>query len=296
VTPEVAYIPVEAKPWRLAMGLRPLAPGAWLEVDDQRHHELTLKQQLLADAHADVVAALPGSEGAGSELLDAVVADLDTHHPGLVGRNRRGQLVERTTGVTLDNESLHPVDVAGRLVQEDLCLMARQDEAWRLVAASLCFPSRWRLADKIGRDLSAIHAPVPGYEHSLARPTSAFFDRVQPERPVWRLNWTLIDHPRLHQPDPASRQDAGAAADPGLSLWFRVERQTLRRLPNHPAVVFTIRTYVTPLTALVERYPEAGDALRTTLPTVPAATVAYKGWSGVVDPVLDWLDARSASA
>jgi hypothetical protein len=296
VTPEVAYIPVEAKPWRLAMGLRPLAPSAWLEVDDQRYHELSLKQQLLADAHAEVVAALPGSEAAGSELLEAIVTDLETHHPGLIGRNRRGQLVEVTTGVTVDEESLHPVDAAGRLVQEDLCLMARQDGAWRLVAASLCFPSRWRLADKIGRDLSAIHAPVPGYEESLARPTSAFFDRAQPERPVWRLNWTLIDHPRLHQPDPATRRDAGAAADPGQSLWFRVERQTLRRLRNHTAVVFATRTYVTPLATLVDRYPETAGALRTTLPTVPAATAAYKGWSGVVDSVLDWLDARSAPA
>jgi hypothetical protein len=290
----VAYIPVEAKPWRLAMGLRPLAPGAWLEVDHRRHGELTLKHQLLADAHGDVVAALPGSEAAGAELLEAVVAELDSHHPGLIGRNRRGQLVELTTGVTVDDPSLHPVDIAGRLVQEDLCLMARQDGAWRLVAASLCFPSRWRLADKIGRDLSGIHAPVPGYEESLARPTAAFFDRVQVERPVWRLNWTLIDQPGLHQPDPASRRDIAAVTDPGRSLWFRVERQTLRRLLNHAAVVFTIRTYVTPLGELVDRHPEVADALRATLPTVPAATAAYKGWDGVADSVLSWLDGPNA--
>jgi hypothetical protein len=296
VTTDAPYIPVETKPWRLTMGLRPLASDRWLEVDNHRARELTLKRQLLRDVHADVFAAIPGSEAAGFELLDAVVADLDDHHPGLISRDGAGRLVEQTTGETVDVASLHPVDAAGRLVQEDLCLMASQGGAWRLVAASLCFPSRWRLADKIGQDLSSIHAPVPGYEDSLARPTSAFFDRLRPERPVWRLNWTLIDHPGLHQPDAASRRRSVTVDDPGSSLWFRVERQTLRRLAAPAAVVFTIRTYVTPLGELVDAYPDAAKALRATLPTVPASTVAYKGWAGLVDSVIGWLDDRGAVA
>ena len=292
MTAPVGYLPVDGKPWRLAMGLRPLPADRWLEVDAHRPEELALKQHLLATVPADVFAALPGSEAAGAELLERVLTDLDEHHPGLVSRDGTGRLVEHTTGVAVDPAGRHPVDVAGRLVQEDLCVMDRRDDAWRLVAASLCFPSRWRLADKIGRDLSAIHAPVPGYEDALARPTAAFFDRLRPERPVWRLNWTLIDHPDLHQPDAASRRGATAGAEPGQSLWFRVERQTLRRLDGTGAVIFTIRTYVTPLDALVGRYPDAAGALLATLPTVPDATLAYKGWEGLVGTLRGWLESR----
>jgi dimethylamine monooxygenase subunit A len=257
------YVPLDGKPWRLAMGLRPLREQ-WIEVD--RHHaaELRLKAELLAARPEAVFAALPGSEEASQEVLEMIQAFLHRHHPELPAEPPPG---------------LHPLDAAGRLVQEDLCLMAQ-------VGAG------WRLADKIGQDLSGIHGPVPGYEQQLARPTAGFFDRLRPERPVWRLNWTLIDDPALHQPHEAAPARRGD--DPGRALWFRVERQTLRRLDHHPAVLFTIRTYVTPLGELVDTYPEAAGALRSTLPTVPPETVSYKGWDGLVGDVTAWLEARTA--
>jgi hypothetical protein len=271
------YVPLDGKPWRLAMGLRPLREEQWLEVDRHRRSELRLKAELLASRHSEVFAALPGSEAASAEVLGQIEAFLERYHPGLAPPAPAG---------------LHPLDAAGRLVQEDLCLMAPADGAWRLVGASLCFPSRWRLADKLGRDLSGIHGPVPGYEQSLAAPTAGFFDRLRPERPVWRLNWTLIDRPDLHQPDEAEPTTT-AGEDPGRGLWFRVERQTLRRMDDHPAVLFTIRTYVTPLGELVDAYPDAAGALLATLPTVPAETLAYKGWGGLVGDVTAWLEARA---
>jgi hypothetical protein len=49
---------------------------------------------------------------------------------------------------------MHPLDLAGRVVPDDLCLVqADADGVPRLVAASLCFPSRWRLGEKLGRPL-----------------------------------------------------------------------------------------------------------------------------------------------
>jgi len=286
VTDPIPYVPLDGKPWRLAMGLRPLAPGGWLEVDDHRGEELAEKYRLLAADPSTVTVWLPGSEAAGAELLEALVADLGEHHPGLISPNADGTITERTTGAVVEPARLHPVDAAARLVQEDLCLLDRG----RLVAASVCFPSRWRLADKLGADLSGIHGPVPGYEDTLARPTAAFFDRLRPERPVWRLNWTLIDRPDLHQPDPAGRRAGG-----GDGLWFRVERQTLRRLPESGAVVFTIRTYVTPLDELLVARPQVAEALRATLPTVPADTLAYKGWAELAAVLLTRLEANGAT-
>jgi hypothetical protein len=284
------YVPVDGRPWRLAMGLRPLDPARWLEVDGGRRHELELKHRLLDGDHDRVVATQPGSEPGGAELLRAVLVDLEGRTPALVERLGAGCVREVTTGREVDLKSIHPVEVASNLVQEDLCLMEARRDEWILTAASVCFPSRWRLADKIGCGLDAIHGPVPGYSTSLAAPTAAFFDRLRAERPVWRLNWTLIDAPDLHQPDPSSRQPAapgGPAEVP--DLWFRVERQTLRRLEQTGAVVFTIRTYVAALADLAAAHPEVVTALRDTLPTVPAETLAYKGWTHLVDALVAWL-------
>ena len=57
-----------------------------------------------------------------------------------------------------------PMGTLGHLVQEDLCLMEKRGEEHVLTAAVLCFPASWRLADKIGRPLEAIHVPVPEYD------------------------------------------------------------------------------------------------------------------------------------
>jgi dimethylamine monooxygenase subunit A len=282
--PAVPYVPLDAKPWRLTMGLRPLDPARWLEVDRHRPSDLRRKAHLLAVAHDTVMAALPGSEVPGRELLDAVAADLAEHHPGRVERRPDGRFVEHDTEVVVDPAGRHPVETAARLVQEDLCVMVSLAGTWVLTAGCVCFPSRWRLPDKIGRDLSAIHAPVPGYADSLAVPTAAFFDRLRPERPMWRANWTLLDTPELHLPEPEGRRGL-----PGEALWFRVERQTLRQLAGSGATVFTIRTYVSSMADLVAAHPEAVPALRATLPTVPPPTVDYKGWSGMIEPLVAWL-------
>ena len=274
------------------MGLRPLEPGRWLDVDARRGTELAEKHRLVERSHDRVFAARAGSEAAGAELLDAVLSDLAAHHPGLVSVGGDGMLTEHSTGARIDPGAHHPLDVAGRLVQEDLCLMTTEhtDGAWVLAAASVCFPSRWRLADKVGGTLLDIHRPVPGYETALDRPTRALFDRLSPARRVWRLNWTLIDDPGLHQPDAEGRGrvfDAGA--DPSRALWLRVERQTLVRIGERPAVAFTIRTYVTALADLVVAEPHVVGALRAQLATVPADTIAYTGWGGFIEPVLAWL-------
>src|SRR5690606_20683524 len=105
--------------------------------------------------------------------------------------------LRRNDGATwpLDDASEHPLARAGLWVQEDFCLLqsSGEGEPYALTAATLSFPTRWRLADKIGRPMLAIHDPVPGYAERLGRPVDRFFEKLVPERPVWRANWSLLD-------------------------------------------------------------------------------------------------------
>jgi hypothetical protein len=253
------YVPLDGRGFRLAMGLRPLEPANWLEFGADAERQLAERSRLLAERRDDVVALCDGSLAACEELAAAVVANLAEYHPA---RARRPEATE------------HPLIAASALVCEDLCVMARDDGAWRLVAAVVCFPSRWRLADKIGTTLEAIHDPVPGYGEQLGAPSAALFDRLGVERGYWRLNWTLLDDPALFQP---GARRAAPAADP--AAWqFRVERQTLRRLAVSGAVVFTIRTYVSAAAELAAAHEGFVDDVARVLESAPAATLAYKGW------------------
>ncbi|HSN03315.1 MAG TPA: DUF3445 domain-containing protein [Acidimicrobiales bacterium] len=258
----LTYLPVDARGWRLAMGMRPLTPERWLEVDENRDAELALKADLLASSRETVLALTGEGEDACRELLGEVTTSLVAFHPGV------------TFSV---DECEHPLVAASRLVQEDLCVMQRGED-WRLVAACVCFPSRWSLAEKIGTSLDAIHSPVPGYDTTLAAPTRGVFDRLEPERSFWRLNWTLLDRPELHQPGPV-RVPGGSAPE---DWFFRVERQTIRRLPRSRAVVFTIRNYVTALSTLLGDEVFIENLLHS-LRTAPAATREYKGWGDIAE-------------
>jgi hypothetical protein len=265
------YVPLEAKGWRMAMGLRPLDMDRWLEVDEHRGEELELKRELLASKFDVVVATNPAGDEGSAELLAEITAFLATHFPELT-----------TTTSALE----HPIVASARLVQEDLCVLVRSD-VWRLQAACVCFPSRWNLASKLGATLDDIHRPVPSYDVELSRPTNAFFERLKPERSFWRLNWTLIDNPTLHQPTSARHSPDG-----DLDNWFfRVERQTLRRLPLSDTIVFTIRNYVASARELCDAHAEFGATLLLNLDTAPDAMREYKGWRGVADRLRESLSA-----
>jgi hypothetical protein len=241
----------------------------WLEFDERREEELSLKAQLIENDYDAVVATNPEGDQASVELLDEVRRFLREVHPG------------RSTETVV---SEHPVVQASRLVQEDLCVLVNED-TWRLRAACVCFPSRWDLTSKIGTTLDDIHSPVPLYDGELARPTNAFFDRLTPDKSFWRLNWTLLDSPVLHQ-----RTSSRHAPRGDLSEWFfRVERQTLRQLPISRATVFTIRTYVTSVATLRDNDEEFVPALLHALDTTPALVQNYKGWTGVATRLRDEL-------
>lgn len=269
----IPYIPLEPKGWRMAMGLRPLDPSKWLEVDASRDEELRLKRELLSSSYDVVVATNPAGDVGSSELLAEVVTFLAEHH------------LELSTVAVADD---HPIVAAARLVQEDLCVLVRSD-TWRLQAACVCFPSRWNLATKIGKTLDQIHGPVPVYDEQLSRPTNAFFDRLKPEHSFWRLNWTLIDSPTLHQPTGARHSPNG-----DLAKWFlRVERQTLRRLSVSGAIVFTIRNYVASAKELCDTHEEFGSTLLLNLETAPDLVKEYKGWVGIADRLRSSLETTS---
>ena len=264
------------------MGLRPLDPDHWLEPDDQRVPELELKAALVAERPADVVAVLDRREvvAASVELWEMVQAATGEAVGGSVG------------GSAAD---LHPIVRCGLATQEDWVLLVPLDGALVLGAACVCFPTRWVLRDKVGLDTAAIHAPVAFYDEQLAAPVDSFLDRLTVDRPVWRLNWNLMDHPALFQPRrPVDVAPGGLEpTSVGERVWLRIERQTLRRLPVTGAVAFSIRVHQRPLSTLADD-PDALSRLRSAVGELPAETYEYKGLHHFGAELVAWLDEQLA--
>jgi hypothetical protein len=119
-----------------------------------------------------------------------------------------------------------------------------------------------------------------------------FFARLKVERPVWRLNWSLIDNPALFQPRGHGQRDHNAAItahNAGDMLWLRMERQTLRRLPRTHDILFTIRIYVQSLHNLAAN-PARAARLAAAMRALPPKMRGYKSLYPFMDAALDWLD------
>ena len=138
---------------------------------------------------------------------------------------------------------------------EDLCLLTRSqgDDQYRLIGAAIAWPSDWHPKDKIGLPLRALHAPIAGYEEQLATGVDRFMETLKPGAIYGRCNWFIAGtgNPRwLAQGDPRDQFAHITPDNVGDALFVRSERQTLCRLPQTGAIVFSIGIYVEPLRAL----------------------------------------------
>lgn len=270
---EITWSP-SGPPW-LAMGLTRIDEDRWLLPDHHRNAELEARRRLLALRHDEVFAAAQGTEGAGEEVLRLVRDWLRAH-----------DIAWADAGAA---EGAHPLELAGRLVQEDLVLMVPRDGGYHLDAAVLCFPSHWRLADKLGGSAAAIHGPVPRYEEELAGRVDRFLARLRPDNLVARRNWTVHTDDALFSPTRPAEPPVVPTSQIGNRLWLRSERQTLRRLPGSRAVLFTIRVQQAPFGVLAGM-PRAAAALAARLRAQPAELTRMNGLSPYLASVLTWLD------
>jgi hypothetical protein len=287
------YMPFDKGRFRLSMGIVALDLDEWLEPDEYYYKELLEKEALLANQNNEVFQSMQGSQLAQQEVLDLIIDHMITYHSELVRTDADRIFIDGIKRNFSRKEfGEMPLDLAGRVVQEDLCLMAPGETGYTLEAASLCFPSRWRLIDKIGKRMVDIHSPVPDYENKLARPVDRFFDKLDVNKPVWRVNWSLTDDPDLYQPIRKTSTDYSRSINSknaGDLIFLRCERQTLRRLPNTGWILFSIKTYVDRVSALVVQ-PEALADLAHSVKNMSTDMQQYKNIAPYRKQLLEYLD------
>lgn len=257
------------------VGTRTATPDRWLLADAARDMELALRHRLLDERRDMVFACNPAAETAAVETLGLVLAWLDD------------QGIEHAP----PDPGEHPLVAAGRLVQDDLCVMVHRDGDWHLDAGVLCFPTLWQLHDRLGKPTPRVHEHVAHYGEEVGARVDTFFDRMPPGRIVWRRNFSIKLSPHLHLPllrgaTPTTEIEVG---DDGSPFWIRSERQTLRRLEGCEAIVFAIRVQQTPARALLQR-PEIARGIADNMHAWDDSLRAYKMSDATVyDAFMNWL-------
>jgi hypothetical protein len=284
-----------------AIGLAPLDLADWIEPDERLSADLAEKDRLFAERRAIVFAAEPDTVEAQQEVLELLVSHLTERFPQTWRAEPDGTVTVaggRRVDPAADPDA--PLLAAARLVQEDLVLMRRGPDGWRLAAAALCFPSAWSLTEKFGASLDGLHGNVPGYAGAMGARMARIFDSLRLEHPVWRLNWSIYPDDRLHHPESKEQPRAwfGSADDLAAAAFVRVERQTLRRLPASGDILFTIRIHVDPMRAF-RSHPDGArmaTGLRDRLLALDTAQLAYKGLTAHRDRLAEALERIAAGS
>lgn len=259
-----------------SIGLAPVDADNFLHIDASFPRYRDEKIELYNSKYNAVCMAETGTEDGQIEAADLIESCLSKHH---------SHMVFDRPSVRADN----PIAAAALTVPDDLVLMRRDDSGWRLVAASLCFPSSWNLAEKMGHPLEVVHGPVPMAEKMHVR-IRRIFDALKPESPLWRENWSLDGDGELRHDRSEDHRNYQREKLSGV-VFLRTEYQTLHKLPVTGDILFTIGIYVTPLQdlpdrphgrtilgALYRQYNEMSDAER-----------SYKGINHNAETLLAWL-------
>lgn len=259
--------------WRL--GIRPLDLADWIEFgsdSDGPDGWLADKARILADHHETAFATVDGIEPEATEIADAVVEHLAAHAP------------DRPRHI---DPLMHPLEAASRLVPEDLVMMVEREGRLVFGGGSVCFPNRWDLRSKLGRTMAEVHAPVAGLNEQLETNIDQFLDRLRPDRPFWRLGWGIIDVADGYTPTDGTAPERPTDPDPS-EMFVRVERETLRRFPQTGCVLFTIRTYVAPISSVSSDQSLAAP-IATALSAMNPGIRGYKDLADQADALVDLL-------
>lgn len=252
------YLPFIKHPELVSMATAPLNMRQWIEPDQYFEHYYKNKIAQQNTASQRVYCVLEESKTAQEELRDRLLTHLTQEFPNLYQLDANNTLHHH--GQSQIEASQASFWHTSLWVQEDLCILQEVDNEYCLTAASLCSPSEWDLREKIGQPITAIHAPVPRLNQNIGKQIHHLINKLSPLRPYQRFNWSLKDSNQL-----ALHPDREHAASD--SLYVRVERQTLTRLPKTNAIAFTIKIYIYPLEQLA--------AIEGVLPALKQAIEAF---------------------
>lgn len=200
-----------------------------------------------------VLQQLLGAELATKELMEMSLEFLCARYPHYFRLDKRAMRFHNSIlNTTTDLRATPPLHVLLDNVPEDFACMLRDPATglYSFRAGVICSSLGWNVGSKIGLRLDEIHAPIPDYAAKMQFSMDRYFSKKPTDKPIQRGSWGLeIDEP-LFMPPGAAHEALRETQDPAHTLercHFRVDWQTLRRLPLSGAVVFNFKALFTPV-------------------------------------------------
>lgn len=296
--------------YKVNMGIRNMNFDDWIQLDNQwgKYHQDKLDR---IEAKGTELYSSGDALEAAYELCEEFRNWLPERYPTLFKKTDLGidnlqtgesfvfmKEAEPKLGKFSRSDGVDPILIAAKLVQDDLAIMLESETGeYYLKGGAIMLAGFWRLRDKINLPLSAIHTTgdVPKYKTHLKSGMEKFFTRLTCDKPVVRNNYFIQTDDDLPWSRSIGDEDNKVVgwytAKESVNIndiYFRSERQSLRRLPKTGAVVFTIRTYFIPITEICEE-PHIPRRLYDGMLSWSDDVAEYKGYEKYRDVLLPYL-------
>lgn len=242
---------------------------------------LAERRMWLREDPQSYAALLPGGEAVATELIE-----LASTWPVLADAVS-----------TLQNNTLSLFDrlrILSEGLEPDLVLLAPQpqqadlDTRFTVAGGCVCFPSVWRLTDKLGQRVDEVHQPVPQLNAVIGPQIDRLLSRLRPGKCLVRANWSVCRLPELNQ-HPDRHLPALESPVRPEEAWLRREDQCLFTLPKTGGVIFGIRVTHTAWSDLRQQ-PAVARHVARGLRTMPTDMLDYKRLNQVVSELAALLD------
>ncbi|KAK6455013.1 uncharacterized protein RJT20DRAFT_142062 [Scheffersomyces xylosifermentans] len=311
--------------YKLTMGIKNLDPQDWLLIEPTYLSRIENKKKIITSSHPDH----PSSKDTRSSTLfvteEAIPAIKEFYnivtnymcdkYPMYFVKD--GDVIHnKITGNSIPSSTSNPsisaseyLEYLVETIEEDFIILlkdpTREDEKdgteYFFKAGVFAFAAGFDPADRFNKPLSFVHHPIPGYEEKLKLSMNRFFNRISPGQFVTRSNFSVQTHAKLYVDDsnkghnlpkdtvqvPMNIKDL----DFEKQVHYRSERQTLTKLPESKAVVFTIRTYLLPMSEVKKEGKEVTDRLIGAIKGLPEDISYYKRAGEWGPPVIEYLSA-----
>ncbi|KAF4919134.1 hypothetical protein CGCVW01_v008192 [Colletotrichum viniferum] len=311
---------------RHTVDVRKLDKDSWVLLDNEWPRYFQMKVRRLADRGDKIVQTMPVARDAAWELCQDLAEFLSRRYPsvyritraedntqGWYGLGFIAKIEMPATRAAYDLSKHDPLTVAGLIQPADINILVKgSDGYYQLAAMMLGIGGGQIIKDKIGKTLADLHfsGHVPHYKEQLQRPLDHFLSKLKFESPIQRNITSISIHDEYHWPaltmgpeddwDPELRGPGISTSSYGKwkppspvknisQLWFRQERQTLRRLPRSGAVVWMVHTYIESLVEVVQE-PGVPGRLASFVRSWDDEMALHKGRHLYADVLLPYLD------
>lgn len=290
------------------MGIRSMDWTSWIELDNEWTKYHNRKLERLEERRHELVGTQDDVWDAAIEVLMEFREFLPKRYPSLFVKTAKG-INNVVTGEVFEFNDIprsefkrDPMEMAALMVQDDLAILKEDENGeYILRGGAIMLAGFWRLRDKLNLPLSAIHTTgdVPKYNEKLKKPMEKFFTRLTCDKPVVRNNYFLQTDEDVAWSSSIGSEDipevgwntAKEATDIN-KIYYRSERQSVRRLPISGCIFFTIRTYFLPITKLCQE-PHVPKRLLDGILSWDEDVKLYRGYEKFHKVLMPYLEEQS---